>query len=132
MLQNAHQAESTQVKPQRPASTLLLPLVVCAGVYLLGLAVPKIIGKSTFWIFLPGFFTESIFLFCSVALSAWLTKGRLPAFGFTKGAFHFKAKFFLWLLPMLVIATLQVLGSPVGESSSTAVRGSTATPIGHI
>lgn len=132
MLPNARQAESTRVKPQRRASALLLPLAVCAAVYLLGLGVPKIIGKSTFWIFLPGFFTESIFLLCSLALAGWLTKGRMAAFGFTKGSFRLTAKFFLWLLPMLAIATLQVLGSPAGEPSSHTGRGPIESPIGVI
>jgi membrane protease YdiL (CAAX protease family) len=118
------------MKPQRRASALLLPLAVCAGIYLIGLAVPKITGKSTFWIFLPGFFTESIFLLCSLALSAWLTKGHMAAFGFTKGTFRLTPRFFLWLLPMLVIATLQVVGSPAGESPNAGE--SIGTPIGVI
>ena len=120
------------MKPQNRASALLLPLAVCAGIYLLGLVVPRIIGKSTFWVFLPGFFTQSIFLLCSLALSAWLTKGRMAAFGFTKGTFRLTASFFLWLLPMLVITTLQVLGSPAGAPSNAAGPGSMETPIGII
>lgn len=120
------------MKPQNRASALLLPLAVCAGIYLLGLVVPRITGKSTFWVFLPGFFTQSIFLLCSLALSAWLTKGRMAAFGFTKGTFRLTASFFLWLLPMLVITTLQVLGSPAGAPSNAAGPGSMETPIGII
>jgi membrane protease YdiL (CAAX protease family) len=105
---------------------------VCATIYALGLLVPKAIGRSTFWIFLPGFFTESIFLLGSLALSAWLTKGRMAVFGFTTGTFRLTGKFFLWLLPMLAIATLQVLGSPAGEPSNSAVRMPIESPFGVI
>ena len=120
------------VKPRPRASTLLLPLVVCTAIAVFALAVPKIIGRSTFWIFLPGFFTESILLLCSLALSAWLTRGRLAAFGFTKGTFRLRARFFLWLLPMLVITTLQVMGSPAGVSPSGPGPGANGSPVAVI
>lgn len=132
MLPNAPGLDGTRVKPQFRASALLLPIVVCTAVYLLGLVVPRIIGKSTFWVFLPGFFTESIFLLCSLALSAWLTRGRMAAFGFTKGSFRLTPRLFLWLLPMLAIATLQVLGSPARDSPHGAANGSMGSPVGVI
>lgn len=132
MLPNTQGLDSMQVKRQFRVSALLLPLAVCTTVYFLGLAIPRIIGRSTFWLFLPGFFTETIFLLCSVVLSASLTRGRMAAFGFTKGSFHLTPRLFLWLLPMLAIATLQVLGSPAGESSNGAASGALHSPIGVI
>jgi membrane protease YdiL (CAAX protease family) len=99
---------------------MLLPLLVCAAIAVSALAVPQIIGRSTFWIFLPGFFTETILLLCSLALAAWLTRGRLAAFGLTRGSFRFTPGFLLWLLPMSIIATLQVIGPPAGTSGGPA------------
>jgi len=56
----------------------------------------------------------------------------MAAFGFTKGSFQIRARFFLWLLPMAVIATLQVLGSPAGGSSTAAGGESIGSPFGVI
>ena len=111
---------------RRTGWILLLPMAAAIAIFLLAQAVPRIIGRSTFWIFLPGFFSESTILVCSLALSIWLTKGRMSSFGFTKGSFRLTPKFFLWLLPMLAVATLQAAGSPAGSSSNptTAALGS--------
>jgi membrane protease YdiL (CAAX protease family) len=120
--------ENTAVKSQPRAAAMLLPLLACACVYLLAHELPRIVGKSTFWIFLPGFFTETLLLLCALALSTWLTKGRLADFGFTRGSFRLTAGFFLWLVPMLVIATLQVVGAP----ANAAGFGATESPIAVI
>lgn len=111
-------SNDTDCKSRSQISTLLLPLFVCAAIALFTLAVPKIIGKSSIWIFLPGFITESTLLLCSLALTTWLTKGHLSVFGFTRGSFRLSSRFFLWLLPMLSIATLQVVLSPAGATAS--------------
>lgn len=108
---------------------MLLPLVACAAIFLLALVVPKALGKSTFWIFLPGFFTESVILLCSLALTAWLTEGRFARFGFTRGSFRLTARFFLWLLPMLAVATVEVFASPAGGSSNGTSPAITNSPI---
>lgn len=124
--------ENTAVKSQPWAAAMLPPLVACGCIYLLAHEVPRIVGRSTFWIFLPGFFTETTLLVCALALSAWLARGRLADFGFTRGSFRLTAGFFFWLLPMLVIATLQVVGSPARASSNPAGFGATESPIAVI
>lgn len=115
---------------RRTASALLLPIGGAIVIFLLAQAVPRIIGKSTFWIFLPGFFAESIIVVCSLALSVWLTKGRLASFGFTAGSFHLTPKFFLWLLPMLAVATAQAVGSPA--ASRLSAYGAMGSPVSII
>lgn len=118
-------------KKLRPAvSVLLLPLIVCAAIALIALAVPKILGRSGLWIFLPGFLTESTLLLCSLILSAGLTRGRIAAFGFTRGSFRLRAGFFLWIVPMSAVATLQVIGSPGG--ASTGAPGTLGSPVAVI
>lgn len=129
----APQPEDAVTPRHRPlAYVVLLPITACIIIFLLALAVPKILGKSTFSSFLPGFFTESILLLCSLALSAWLTKGRLASFGFTRGSFRLTPKFFLWLLPMLAVAILQLVGSPAGRSSNATSPIPTASPVAII
>lgn len=124
--------ESPSVKRRPRAAALFLPLLACAVIAVLALAVPDIIGKSSFWIFLPGFFTESILLICSLALSAWLTRGHFAAFGFTRGSFRLRARFFLWLVPMTLISTLQVMGSPPGASAGGPGFGALGSPVAVI
>lgn len=99
---------------------------------LLALAAPQVAGKSTVWILLPGFYTASILRLCSLALSAWLTHGRFAAFGFTQGTFRLRPNFFLWLVPMLAIAVLQVIGSPAGASPSGPGPGANGSPVAVI
>lgn len=128
MLRSEPQMHGERAQPRLRGPIGLLPLAVCAAVAVLALAVPKIIGHSSLWIFLPGFCTESVLLLCSLALSAWLTRGRLAAFGFTRGSFRLTGRFFLWLLPMLVIATLQMAGAPAGAASHSSGPGRIGSP----
>lgn len=41
---------------------------------------------------------QSVMLASSLALAAWLSRGNLSSFGFTKGEFHFHARLLLWAL----------------------------------
>lgn len=110
-----------------------MPLVVCIAIALLSqVVVPKIAGKAAAWVFLPGFFSESTFLVCSLVLSAWLSRGSLARFGFTKGSFRLTPAFFLWLLPMLAVTTLQVIGSPAAPSSNATNPVPAASPVAII
>lgn len=108
----------------------LLPITTCIAIVLLSQAVPKIAGKSTPWSFFPGFFSESTLLVCSLALSAWLSQGRLARFGFAKGSFRLTPAFFLWLLPMLAVSTLQIIGSPASPNATNPVPA--VSPFGII
>ena len=51
-------------------------------------------------------------------------------FGFTKGSFRLTPTFFLWLLPMLAVATLQAVGSPAALSSTASAPSPAATILG--
>ena len=106
------------MKTEPGSSSLLLPLAACVVIAVVALAVPAIVGKTTIWIFLPGFFTESILLICSLALIAWVSKCNFAAFGFTRGTFRLSARIFLWLLPMAAISTVQLIGSPAGVGTN--------------
>jgi hypothetical protein len=93
-------------RPHRRLVSAALPIATGAAIFVLALTSPKITEKSTSWIFGPGFSTESVIRLCSLAPSDWLTKGHFADFRFTRGSFRFTPRFFLWLLPMLAVATL--------------------------
>src|SRR5205823_6167296 len=93
------------------ASAILRATLMSAVVAVLALSAPRIIGSSESASVPPSFITHSVMLGLSVALSAWLTKGQIAKFGFTKGLFHLQPNYSLWVLPMLIVSTLQLLGS---------------------
>lgn len=114
------------VRGQRSSLVLavLLPTLAWVGIFLLAFWVPLFLARSALgaeltriW-FVPDLFRNSIILLCSLALSAWLTKGRLSEFGFQMGSFRLAPGFFLWLLPTAILVTLQVVGS-AGHSTRT-------------
>lgn len=117
------------MKTEPGSSSLLLPLAACVVIAVVALAVPAIVGKTTIWIFLPGFFTESILLICSLALIAWVSKCNFAAFGFTRGTFRLSARIFLWLLPMAAISTVQLIGSPTGAGTNGPGMGVNSSPV---
>ena len=49
-----------------------------------------------------------------------------------KLGFRLRPEFFLWLVPMLAIAALQVIGSPAGASPSGPRPGANGSPVAVI
>lgn len=95
-------------------STILRATAMAAAVAVLALFTPRIIGSSESSSVPPSLVIHTVMLGLSVVLSLWLTKGQIAKFGFTTGTFRLKPAYFLWVLPMSILTTLQFVGSRSG------------------
>jgi membrane protease YdiL (CAAX protease family) len=91
----------------RPVLALAFTAVVC----LAAMYAPRIVRVPPGSFFPPTFVTHSLMLALSVAAMLLISKGRLDLYGFTKGAYEFSPRIFLWVLPMAVLSTVQAVAS---------------------
>lgn len=68
------------------------------GTCLMLFAAANLIARNVRLPLPPAIVTETVFLASSLILAAWLSRGNLSSFGFTKGEFHFRPSILLWAL----------------------------------
>jgi membrane protease YdiL (CAAX protease family) len=72
---------------------------------------------------------QAIFLLLSLAAMLLISKGRLAAFGFTRGTYKFSPRILLWILPMAVLSTAGALASRGGHEAAGPAAGFTKLQI---
>lgn len=91
----------------RPVLALALAAAVCLAAMYAG----RIVRLPLASFFPSSFVTHSLMLALSIAAMLLISKGRLDLYGFTKGAYKFSPRIFLWVLPMAVLSTVQAVAS---------------------
>jgi membrane protease YdiL (CAAX protease family) len=72
---------------------------------------------------------QAIYLVFCVAAMLLISKGRLAAFGFTRGTYTFSPRILLWILPMAVLSTAGAFTSRGGHTAVGPAAGFTKLQI---
>jgi len=90
----------------------VLALVLTVTVWLAAMYAVRIVRVPPGSFFPPSFVTHSLMLALSVAAMWVISKGRLDLYGFTKGAYKFRPRILLWVLPTAVLSLVSAVVSP--------------------
>lgn len=113
----------------RTVATVAGFVLLAAAVAALALALPGIVGWPKGGFVPSSFVTHTAMLGLSVILAGLLSRGRLAAFGFTRGTFRLRPTLLLWALPTAVLGTLSFFATGSGPAPGPPVPQS---PLGVV
>jgi membrane protease YdiL (CAAX protease family) len=98
---------------------LLVVVTFVAALFLASSFAARMIHFSPGSFFPPSFVTHSLMLALSAAAILALSKGRLAAFGFTKGSYSLSPRILWWLLPVAVLSIAGAIGVRGGRGADS-------------
>lgn len=110
------------MKPENVSLRIGIALAMGVAVAVTAMAAPSLlrIAKDN-W--LPtSFVTHSLMLVMSLLIMAYLSKGRLSSYGFTRGSFRMTPTIFLWMIPTSFLSVLKFVAMRSGVPAPEALN----------